>query len=162
ARADLSDWPGSKPVPPELSADDQVSWMNGTLGAPGSATMGVYQRNGTVFTAGTINWAGGLSLPEDNTWTPVDQITRNLLRRLSCRCPPSPEIVNSSFEEWEDGLPVGWELEGVGVVGAEEADADPIFTGMHFDAGGHFSLRVDARKGETWISQGGFFCTPKT
>ena len=45
--------------------------------------MGIYQRNGTVFTAATINWAGGLSL--DGGWRAVDQITRNVLTRLRQR-----------------------------------------------------------------------------
>jgi hypothetical protein len=83
ARADLSDWPGSKPAPPSLSADDQKHWLNGDWGAPGAATMGIYQRNGTVFTAATINWVAGLSL--DGGWTAVDQITQNVLTRLRQR-----------------------------------------------------------------------------
>src|SRR5262249_14877370 len=67
ATAELLDW-----TPPDAQA--------------GRATMGLYQRHGTVFTAGTVNWAGGLSL--DGTWTPVDQITKNLLRGLSgTNCP---------------------------------------------------------------------------
>jgi hypothetical protein len=44
--------------------------------------MGIYQRNGTVITVGTSNWAGGLS--SDGNWRPVDQITQNILRTL---CP---------------------------------------------------------------------------
>ncbi len=49
-------------------------------GQGGYATMGLYQRNGTVFTGGTINWAGGLSAAGNG---PVDVITRNLFRELS-------------------------------------------------------------------------------
>jgi hypothetical protein len=79
ARADLSDWPGSKPPPPSLSPDDQNLWLSGKWGSHGEATMGIYQRNGTVFTAATINWAGGLGLDGDGA---VDQITRNVIRRL--------------------------------------------------------------------------------
>jgi hypothetical protein len=43
--------------------------------------MGIYQRNGTVITAGTTNWAGGLS--SAGSWGPVDQITQNILKTLS-------------------------------------------------------------------------------
>jgi len=160
SRADLSDWPGSEPPPPQLSLDEQTQWLKGAFGTPGSATMGLYQRNGTVFTAGTVNWAGGLSL--DGGWTAVDQITQNLLRRLSCPCPPNPEIANAGFEEWTNGMPVGWELEGAGAVSFEEADADPNYRNMKLDPGGRFSLRVDATAGETWISQSGFLCAAKT
>jgi len=145
SRADLSDWPGSEPPPPQLSLDEQTQWLKGAFGTPGSATMGLYQRNGTVFTAGTVNWAGGLSL--DGGWTAVDQITQNLLRRLSCPCPPNPEIANAGFEEWTNGMPVGWELEGAGAVSFEEADADPNYRNMKLDPGGRFSLRVDATAG---------------
>jgi hypothetical protein len=70
--------------------------------------------------------------------------------------------VNSGFERWQDGLPIGWNLEGLGAVSAEEADADHNFRGMRVDAGGHFSLRVDATAGETWISQAGITCAAKT
>jgi N,N-dimethylformamidase beta subunit-like, C-terminal len=49
-------------------------------GQGGHATMGMYQRNGTVFTAATINWAAGLA-PDSHP--PVGAITGNLLRRLT-------------------------------------------------------------------------------
>jgi hypothetical protein len=160
ARADLSDWPGSPDVPPGFSPSDREHWLNWDWGQPGSATMGIYQRGGTVFTAATICWANGLSL--DGGWTLVDQITQNLLRRLSCQCGPNPEIVNSGFEEWAGGLPVRWGLEGAGKVFAEEADPDPNFANMRIDNGGRFSLRVDASAGETWISQPGLFCAANT
>jgi hypothetical protein len=82
ATADLSDWPGSSPAPASFSAADQAAWLNGNFGRPGAATMGIYQRNGTVITAGTSNWAGGLS--SAGSWGPVDQITKNILSAL---CP---------------------------------------------------------------------------
>ena len=44
--------------------------------------MGIYQRNGTVITVGTSNWAGGLR--SAGNWGPVDQITQNILKTL---CP---------------------------------------------------------------------------
>jgi hypothetical protein len=82
ATADLSDWPGSTPAPPSFSAADQQAWLtSGADGQAGAATMGIYQRNGTVITAGTQNWAGGLST--DGNWGPVDQITKNILTTLS-------------------------------------------------------------------------------
>jgi hypothetical protein len=45
-RADLSDWPGSTNVPSSLSLSERDEWLSGKWGAPGSATMGIYQRNG--------------------------------------------------------------------------------------------------------------------
>ena len=83
ATADLSDWPGSSPAPASFSEDDQQAWLDpGKYGQPGAATMGIYQRNGTVITVGTSNWAGGLS--SDGNWGRVDQITKNILTTL---CP---------------------------------------------------------------------------
>jgi hypothetical protein len=46
----------------------------------GYATLGLYDKVGTVFTAGTVNWAVGLR-PEA-AGGPVEIITRKLLRRL--------------------------------------------------------------------------------
>jgi hypothetical protein len=40
--------------------------------------MGLYERGGTVFTAGTTDWSHGLG--KDAT---VDRITRNILDRLA-------------------------------------------------------------------------------
>ena len=83
ATADLSDWPGSKPAPPSFAPEDQQAWLTpGKYGQPGAATMGMYQRNGTVITVGTSNWAGGLS--SGGNWGPVDQITQNIVKTL---CP---------------------------------------------------------------------------
>ena len=45
----------------------------------GAAVMGVYTRSGTVFTAGTTDWAHGLRGKDPA----VERITRNLLDRLS-------------------------------------------------------------------------------
>jgi hypothetical protein len=50
-----------------------------------AATMGVFMRGGTVFTASTMDWTLGLS--QDGNWGPVDQITRNVIDRLSPRRP---------------------------------------------------------------------------
>jgi hypothetical protein len=89
--AELSDYSGA--TPPRATGDDGTplnficlaiadcqDWEARSGGKSGWATMGIYQRNGTVFTAATINWASGLSL--DGGWTAVDQITRNVLTNL--------------------------------------------------------------------------------
>jgi hypothetical protein len=47
-------------------------------GHAGTATMGLYTRGGTVFTAGTTDWSHGLASDPH-----VQRITRNLLGRLS-------------------------------------------------------------------------------
>jgi hypothetical protein len=45
----------------------------------GHATITMYERNGTVFTAGTTDWTNGLKGDDPE----IEQITRNLLDRLS-------------------------------------------------------------------------------
>jgi hypothetical protein len=44
------------------------------------ATMGIFTRGGTVFTASTFNWTRGLS--QNGDWGAIDQITRNVFDRL--------------------------------------------------------------------------------
>jgi hypothetical protein len=44
-----------------------------------AATMGIFSRNGTVFTAGTTDWAQVLENGQD---AHVDTITRNVISRL--------------------------------------------------------------------------------
>ena len=51
-------------------------WERGRTGA---ATMGIYTRGGTVFTAATTDWSHGLRGGD----AAVEQITRNVLERLS-------------------------------------------------------------------------------
>jgi len=47
-----------------------------------TCTMGIVQKGkGQVFTAGTINWSLGLS--QDDGWSAIDQITRNVFDRLA-------------------------------------------------------------------------------
>jgi len=48
---------------------------------PGFATMGIYRRAGTVFTAAAVNWGQGLDAGDSN----FDIITRNVVRRLTNR-----------------------------------------------------------------------------
>jgi hypothetical protein len=47
-----------------------------------AAAMGSFEKGGTVFTAGTINWTLGLSR-EEGGWNVIDQITWNVITRLS-------------------------------------------------------------------------------
>ena len=125
-----------------LATADCTDWGPGGWSGPdgqGRATMGIYRRRGTVFTAATTDWSHGLT----GDWNAVSQITQNILRRLSCPCPPAPAIANSGFENWTAaGLPEQWNLEGVGSVRPEQ---DSLRNGE--------ILVVDASAGETWISQ---------
>jgi hypothetical protein len=50
-------------------------------GDESAATMGMYTRNGTVFTAATVDWPRVLAAGEPV----VDRITRNVLDRLRCK-----------------------------------------------------------------------------
>jgi hypothetical protein len=139
---------GQDGTPPNfivLASADCTNWgPNGDFGPGGQsgmATMGMYRRNGVVFTAATTDWSHGLR----GSWNAVSQITQNILRRLSCPC--SPHIANCGFETWrESKYPDNWHLEGQGEVRAVEAAA----------RSGRYGLVVDATRGQTWISQGPF------
>ncbi len=69
-----------------LATADLTSWRG--CGHGGHATMVIFRRNGTVFTASTTDWSHGLSKPG----SAVPQITRNVISRLSTR---------RSAYEWE-------------------------------------------------------------
>src|SRR6202049_457680 len=131
-----------------LADADLTDWQPGGQG--GHATLGLYQRNGIAFTAGTVNWVGGLSA--DGSSTPVDWITQRVLRELSRERPPAVAIANAGFEDWAGGVPTGWVLDGKGAVSETPADADATANQMRFSAPGSHSLHVDASRGETWIS----------
>jgi hypothetical protein len=140
-----------------LASADLTDWAS----QAGHATMGVYQRNGIVFTAGTVNWAGGLS--SNGAATPVDHITRNLLDALSVDRPPQLDVPNAGFEDWSNGLPTGWTLDGAGTVSAQDADPDASENQMRFTGGGgSFNAGVDASSGETWIGAPGLTCAANT
>jgi hypothetical protein len=62
-----------------LATADLRDWE--PLGKWGWATMGLFRRNGTVFTAASVDWANGLEFPESATRT----ITANVLRKLGSR-----------------------------------------------------------------------------
>ena len=63
-----------------LATADLSGWDQ--WGQPGMATMGIYQRQGTVFTAATTDWNTGLTDPV------CSRITRNVVQRLSSLKPP--------------------------------------------------------------------------
>lgn len=63
-----------------LATADLTAW--GEFGQPGTATMGIYQGPGTVFTAGTVDWNAALTDPV------VSRITQNVVERLSKLKPP--------------------------------------------------------------------------
>lgn len=126
-------------------------------GQGGAATMGTYRRHGMVFTAGTVNWAGGLT--QDGTTSPVDVITKNVIDGFCADGAPAIALSNAGFEDWPDGVPSGWILDGAGGVSADDTDPDASSNNMRFQGGGgRFSLKVDAAAGETWISQSNFTC----
>ena len=138
-----------------LATADLGDWGGG--GQAGKATMGIYRRNGVVFTVGTVNWAGGLRL--DGTVTPVDRITRNLLDTLSAAAPAQISIPNADFEAWQNGLPTGWIPDGSGTCSAAATDPADVADYLRFyDDPADFALSVDATSGETWISASGFTC----
>ena len=141
-----------------LAQADLRDW--GPNGQGGYATMGVYQRNGVVFTAGTVNWSAGLSQNGDTT--PVDRITQNLIDALS-QSAPAFTLSNAGFEDWENDSPAGWALDGAGSVSPQDTEPDASSNNMRFSGGGgNFSLKVDASAGETWISQSDLSFDPDT
>jgi len=147
-------------TPPDftvLAQADLRDWTSGGQG--GMATMGIYQRNGIVFTAATVNWAAGLS--QDGNSTPVDRMTRNVIEALSANPLVPVPLTNAGFEDWPNGVPSGWALDGAGTVSAEDTDPEASDNNMRFSGGGgSFSLKVDAHAGETWISQSNFSVDP--
>ena len=69
---------GRDGTPPDfvvLATAELGDWRR--FGQGGGATMGIYHRGGTVFTAATIGWSNGLGQPV------VSRITRNVLSRLA-------------------------------------------------------------------------------
>jgi hypothetical protein len=72
---------GTPPTFVVLAWADLSNWR--AYGQGGLATMGVYRSGGTVFTAGTVQWADKL----DGTSPVIDRITRNVVARLSLTNP---------------------------------------------------------------------------
>jgi LGFP repeat len=79
ALADLTDWPDPPVKPP----------------GGGWATMGIYHRKGTVFTAATTDWVSGFRCPE----SAVHQITRNVLNGLSNIQGLATDALNRKYQE---------------------------------------------------------------
>ncbi len=66
-------------APVRWHPDDAEWYGRWEKGRTGNATMGIYTRGGTVFTAATTDWAHGLAGGD----TVVERITHNVLQRLS-------------------------------------------------------------------------------
>lgn len=129
-----------------LATADLRDWQ--PHGQGGAATMGIHQRGGVVFTAGTVNWCGGLAAASGGA-SPVAAMTRTLLDTLVRRPAPLP-LSNGAFETWENGSPSGWTLDGAGAV-REAADPALVANYLRFAAGNRRSAAVDATAGETWL-----------
>lgn len=76
---------GTDGTPPDFAilgmAPLGPGWQDRPLGNNAAATMGLYSDRGTVFTCATTDWARVLHAGEPS----VEQITRNVLARLSAR-----------------------------------------------------------------------------
>ncbi|GAC1614553.1 MAG: hypothetical protein NVS4B5_03350 [Vulcanimicrobiaceae bacterium] len=131
-----------------LATADLRDWA--AHGQGGAATMGSFQHNGIVFTAGTVNWAGGLTAGGGSSV--VDTMTKNILQVLVRERAGLIAMANASFDDWANAVPVGWILDGAGAVSAEATDSDFRNNQARFSDGGRAHLKVDAMRGETWLS----------
>jgi hypothetical protein len=76
-----------------LATADLTAWSPNGQG--GHATMGIYRRGGTVFTAATTDWGNGVQSGDPT----VTQITTNVIRRLSERYPGAQwELVGEAID----------------------------------------------------------------
>ena len=151
--------PGTPANFTSLATADLSDWKAG--GQAGKATMGIYRRNGVVFTAGTVNWAGGLRL--DGTATPVDRITRNVIAALTAAAPAPITIANHAFQDWQNGTPTGWILDGAGTCSAVGTDGNDVADYLRFsNDAADVALAVDASSGETWVSASNVTCRAGT
>ena len=66
-------------APVRWHSDDCEWYERWERGRTGAATMGIYTKGGTVFTAATTDWSHGLAGGD----TAVERITHNILQRLS-------------------------------------------------------------------------------
>ncbi len=142
---------GTDGTPPDfvpLATADLTDWAPNGKG--GFATMGVFRRNGTVFTAATVNWGGGLA--GSNA---VATITRNALADLAV-APAALAVRNADFEAWDGAGPAAWVPDGAGTVDARDLDAATLANQLRFSPGGAHALEIDAGDGETWLGQPGF------
>lgn len=135
-----------------LATADLRDW--GPNGQGGYATMGIFRRNGASFTTGTVNWAGGLAS------APIDQMTRNVLRQFGGDPLPQVTLVNPRFEDWADGLAVGWTLDGAGSIASDTVDAETVTDELRFEGKVDSCVHIDASAGETWVGQPGLTLDP--
>lgn len=121
-----------------LASADLSTWG----GQPGKATMGLFRNRGVMFTASTTNWPSGLAADPV-----VQQITRNVLDRLSRPDAASPPLQNSDFQMLD-----GWYREHqddyVDLSGAGAAPTIRTLAPVAANA-----LSIDATAGELSVSQ---------
>jgi hypothetical protein len=151
-----------------LAVADLAGWLEWGHSGPkdeqgndkdqGKATLGIYRNNGFVFTAATIDWARGLT----GGWNAVQQITHNVITRLSLPSALFPNIINSGFEKWSAAAggtfkPDNWLIEGDGGESGEGIETR-VIREDHLVINGSYSLKIDATSDRTWVSQGNFDC----
>jgi hypothetical protein len=120
--------------------------LSGFTAQPGKATLGLYYNRGVVFTASTTNWVHGLAADRGDI-PAVQQITRNVLDRLSRPDAAFPPLRNGEFEALD-----GWVVERTGeyrdLSGTGEPPATRDVAPMAAGA-----LAIDAMDAQTWVSQ---------
>jgi len=117
-----------------LASADLSDWAS----QAGHATMGDLSAQRDRLYCRAVNWRR----VEREPAAPVERITRNLLDALSPDRPPQLSVANPGFEDWSDGLPAGWTLDGAGTVSAQDADADASENQMRYTGGGgNFNAR---------------------
>ncbi|MGV8910200.1 MAG: N,N-dimethylformamidase beta subunit family domain-containing protein [Propionicimonas sp.] len=85
---------GEEGTPPTLVLLGTADLRDANWQKPGAATMSVYRRNGTVFSAGSTDWVDTLTgQPQFPTDPSIIAITTNVLNRLSARIPADWEHV---------------------------------------------------------------------
>lgn len=85
---------GEEGTPPTIVLLGTADLRDANWHKPGAATMSVYRRNGTVFSAGSTDWVDTLTgQPQYPLDASVIAITRNVMSRLSSRVPADWEHV---------------------------------------------------------------------
>lgn len=85
---------GEEGTPPTLVLLGTADLRDANWHKPGAATMSIYRRNGTVFSAGSTDWVDALTgQPQYPTEPSLAAITTNVLNRLSARTPADWENV---------------------------------------------------------------------
>jgi hypothetical protein len=135
-----------------LATADLRDWEPNGKG--GFATAGVYRRNGAVFTAATVNWAGGLAGS-----APVERITQNVLADFA-QAANAIGVRNADFEAWAGAAPAEWIPDGAGSFAASDVDDATLANQFRFSPGGSHALEIDAQSGDTWIGQPGLAFDP--